>query len=62
MKHGENIDVKGLDGVTEETLQNLSNNKGDDEYLEAKGFKLDEKEVDIAIESAVLEMQNAIAC
>lgn len=31
MKHGENIDVKGLDGVTEETLQNLSNNKGDDE-------------------------------
>lgn len=31
------------------------------EFLEAKGFKLDEKEVDIAIESAVLEMQNAIA-
>ena len=31
------------------------------EFLEAKGFKLDEKEVDIAIESAVLEMQSAIA-
>lgn len=31
------------------------------EFLEAKGFKLDENEVDIAIESAVLEMQNAIA-
>lgn len=31
MKQGENIDVKGLEGVTEETFQNLSNNKGDDE-------------------------------
>lgn len=30
-------------------------------FLESKGFKLDEKEIDIAIESAVLEMQNAIA-
>lgn len=30
-------------------------------FLEEKGFKLDDKEVDIAIESAVLEMQNAIA-
>lgn len=31
------------------------------EFLESKGFKLDEKEIDVAIESAVLEMQNAIA-
>lgn len=31
MKQDENIDVKGLEGVAEETLQNLSNNKGDDE-------------------------------
>lgn len=31
MKQDENIDVKGLDGVTEDTIQNLSNNKGDDE-------------------------------
>lgn len=30
-------------------------------FLEEKGFKLDDKEIDIAIESAVLEMQNAIA-
>lgn len=30
-------------------------------FLEEKGFKLDEKEIDVAIESAVLEMQNAIA-
>ena len=30
-------------------------------FLEEKGFKLNEKEIDIAIESAVLEMQNAIA-
>lgn len=31
MKQDENIDVKGLDGVTDDTIQNLSNNKGDDE-------------------------------
>lgn len=31
------------------------------EFLEAKGFTLNESEIDIAIESAVLEMQNAIA-
>ena len=31
MKQDENSDVKGLEGVAEETLQNLSNNKGDDE-------------------------------
>ena len=30
-------------------------------FLEEKGFKLNEKAIDIAIESAVLEMQNAIA-
>lgn len=30
------------------------------EFLESKGFKLDETEIDVAIESAVLEMQNAI--
>jgi len=30
-------------------------------FLESKGFKLDETEIDIAIESAVLEMQNAIS-
>ena len=30
------------------------------EFLEGKGFNLDEKEIDIAIESAVLEMQHAI--
>lgn len=30
------------------------------EFLEEKGFNLNEKEIDIAIESAVLEMQHAI--
>lgn len=30
------------------------------EFLESKGFILDDKEIDIAIESAVLEMQHAI--
>lgn len=30
-------------------------------FLESKGFTLDEGEIDIAIESAVLEMQNAIS-
>ena len=30
-------------------------------FLESKGFKLDVTELDIAIESAVLEMQNDIA-
>ena len=31
------------------------------EFLESKGFELNENEIDVAIESAVLEMQNAIA-
>lgn len=30
------------------------------EFLEEHGFKLDEKELDLAIESAVFEMKNAI--
>ena len=30
------------------------------EFLEERGYKLNEKEIDIAIESAVLEMQHAM--
>ena len=55
------LGVEAAEKIFKEPGMGASKKQYVKEFLESKGFTLSETEVDVAIESAVLEMQNAIA-
>lgn len=52
--------VEAAEKIFKETGMGAAKKQYVKEYLASKGFILDETEIDVAIESAVFEMQNAM--